>query len=70
MPRKSKIETEVIPKLKQRLRRESTNTDPVIDGEELALTRFLRRSGIECSSHSKPALARMIVAFLRQRRRH
>ncbi|MGE3476120.1 MAG: hypothetical protein AB7H70_09980 [Rhodospirillaceae bacterium] len=70
MPRKSKIATDVIPKLERGLRKESTGTEPVIDGEELALTRFLRKSGVDCTTHSKPALAKLIVAFLRHRRRH
>lgn len=70
MPRKSKIDRDVIPQLEKALRKERTNVDPVIDGEEVALTRFLRRSGVDCTTHSKAALARLIVAFLRQRKRH
>ncbi|MGE4064804.1 MAG: hypothetical protein AB7E79_15680 [Rhodospirillaceae bacterium] len=69
MPRKPKP-LEITPKLVQVLKAEKTSVEPVIDGEELALTRFLRRSGVECTSHSKPALARLIVDFLRHRRRH
>jgi hypothetical protein len=70
MPRKSKFERENIPKLEKSLKKERTNVDPVIDGEELALTRFLRKSGVDCTTHSKPALAKLIVEFLRHRRRH
>ncbi|MGE3335443.1 MAG: hypothetical protein AB7I36_17500 [Rhodospirillaceae bacterium] len=70
MPRRSKIATEVIPKLEKGLKKERTNIDPVIDGEELALTRFLRKSGVESETHSKPALAKLIVEFLRHRKRH
>jgi hypothetical protein len=60
----------IAPKLVRALRQETMGTAPVIDGEELALTRFLRRAGVVCTSHSKPALARLIVDFLRHRRRH
>ena len=69
MPRKPK-DPVFAPKLVKALRKENAGTVPVIDGEEVALTRFLRRSGIACTSHSKPALAKLIVDFLRHRRRH
>jgi hypothetical protein len=69
MPRKPKP-PELTPKLLQGLREERSSAEPVIDGEELALTRFLRKSGVECTSHSKPALAKLIVEFLRHRKRH
>jgi hypothetical protein len=69
MPRKPKA-PEITPNLVKVLRQERTNTELVIDGEDLALTRFLRRSGVECMTHSKPALARLIVDFLRHRKRH
>jgi hypothetical protein len=69
MPRKPKT-PEITPNLVRALREERNSVTPVIDGEELALTRFLRRSGVECTSHSKPALARLICEFLRHRKRH
>jgi len=69
MPRKPKP-PEITPHLVRALREERTSVTPVIDGEELALTRFLRRSGVECTTHSKPALARLICEFLRHRKRH
>ena len=69
MPRKPKTD-EIAETLGKVLREERASAEPVIDGEELALTRFLRRSGVECTTHSKPALARLIVEFLRHRRRH
>lgn len=69
MPRKSKA-LDIAPPLVRELKQEQTSTAPVIDGEELALTRFLRRSKVECTSHTKPALAKLIVEFLRHRRRH
>lgn len=70
MPRKSKALTETLHKLERGLKKESTGVEPVIDGEELALLRFLRRSKVECTTHSKPALAKLIVEFLRHRKRH
>lgn len=56
--------------LVRELKRERTSTAPVIDGEELALTRFLRRSGVEYTSRSEPELVKLIVESLRHRKRH
>jgi len=69
MPRKPKA-TKITPHLAQGLRDERTNTDPVIDGDVRALTNFLRRAGVECQSHSLPALAKLIVPFMAHRKRH
>jgi hypothetical protein len=69
MPRKPKTE-QIAENLAKTLRKENASVEPVIDGEELALTRFLRKSGVECTTHSKPALARLICEFLRHRKRH
>ncbi len=69
MPRKPKS-LDIAPNLVRELKQERTSVAPVIDGEELALTRFLRKSGVECTTHSKPALAKLIVEFLRHRKRH
>jgi len=70
MPRKSKAVAEVTPKLEKGLRKERTNTDPVIDGEERALANFFRREEVACTSHSLPALSKIICQFLRDRKRH
>ncbi len=48
MPRKSKAVAEVTPKLERGLKKERTNTDPVIDGEERALANFFRREEGVC----------------------
>jgi len=69
MPRKTKA-AQVIEKLLPGLRREESNTDPVIDGDERALINYLRRVGLKSTTHNIPALARLVVGFLRHRKRH
>jgi len=69
MPRKTKA-AKVILTLQAGRRREVANTDPVIDGDERALISYLRRIGVKSTTHSIPALARLVVSFLRHRKRH
>lgn len=69
MPRKPRA-LPITPQLIKTLRKERTGTDPVIDGDERALTNYLRRAGVTCTTHSRPALAKLVVDFLRHRKRH
>jgi hypothetical protein len=58
------------PKILAELRLERRDTTPLIDPEARALTRFLNREGIDCSKHSNPVLAKLILQFLARRKRH
>lgn len=69
MPRKPKA-ARIIPKLMRQRRVEQTDTTPVMDPDVRALTNFLRRTGVVCTTHSNPVLARIVVTFLTRRKRH